>query len=140
MKINVKGYIGQDAKLREFKYTDKEGKEQTSYVTSISLAEKIRKGKNYVTVWHTITFWRNFAKAMAPCLTKGKRIEVWGEYGKVDTYAHDNKIEGTLNINAVEVEFLDKLEKPGASEPTEAELAEAMPEAELEVPDWIEQP
>lgn len=132
MKIQVKGYIGSDAKLTKF------GDRDSDYVCSFSLAEhNKRKGANgeniTVTTWHRVTLWYNFAKAMAPYLTKGRKVDVEGTLGKVETFTRGNTIESVVNIYAKEIDLDSpkQTEAPAMPEATAADLAAEAPADEV---------
>ena len=133
MKIFVKGYVGSDSDLRKF------GDGDTDYVLNVSLAEhKVKKtsdGKKVVvTTWHKVTLWRNFAKAMAPILKRGRKIFVEGEFNKVETFTRGNTIATVLNIDAKEIDLLDDPKSddaPAMPVATNEELAAEAPADEV---------
>ena len=133
MKIRVTGNIGKGgATLRKF------GEGDSDYVVNFSLGEHKKDSQgNKITVWHKVTFWRNRAKGIAPYLTQGRKVEIDGTLGKVETFTKNNEIHTVINIYANEIQWMDRkddvVEAPAA---TDAELAAEAPAEEVEEAPW----
>lgn len=119
MKVTFKGNIGKDAELRTVQIDGLD-----TSVCSFWVAENIGRGEKKTVHWHKVTLWRNYARVMAPYLKTGRRIEVSG-VAKANSYTtKDNRIVPYIDIQADEIELLDRPQPEGDTPPevTEAEV------------------
>lgn len=110
MKVTFKGNIGRDAQLRKF------GEGENDFVCSFPVGEHIKTASGTKTVWRTVTIWRSYAKAMAPWLTKGRKVFIEGKVtDKVDIYTRNNTTTATIVVYADDIDLLDKPEQDDAA-------------------------
>ena len=123
MKITFKGNIGKTAELRTVKINGEDTK-----VCSFWVAENIGRGEKKTVHWHKVTLWRKYAEVMAPFLKTGRRIEVSG-VAKASSYTTaDNRIVPYIDVQADEIELLDRPQPEGETPPEVAEGTETTTE------------
>lgn len=129
--VNFVGRITKDAELKIVKDIP-----VTNFNVAVNdrkpTAEKDANGKRVykqTTDYFQITLWRDQAKSMAPYLTKGRLIHVFGDFDLVTWVGRDNKINPTIHLTSPDIEFLDAARK---EEP--APIEQEAPAEEEELP------
>ena len=99
-KVELLGRVGADP---EMKYTA-----SGIAVTQLRLAtDRVRKGGESETDWHSIVVWDKLAEACANYVEKGQRIYVSGRLAQNSWTGDDGQRRYRTEIHAQEVVFLD---------------------------------
>ncbi len=99
-KVELLGRVGADP---EMKYTA-----NGTAVTQLRLAtDRVRKGGEAETDWHTIVVWDKLADAVAQYVQKGQRIYVAGRLAQNSWTGDDGQRRYRTEIHAQDVVFLD---------------------------------
>ena len=99
-KVELLGRVGADP---EMKYT-----QGGTAVTQLRLAtDRMRKGGEAETDWHTIVVWDRLAEAVNQYVGKGQRIYVSGRLAQNSWTGDDGQRRYRTEIHAQEVVFLD---------------------------------
>jgi len=99
-KVELLGRVGSDP---EMKYTA-----SGVAVTQLRLAtDRVRKGGEAETDWHSIVVWDKLADAVAQYVEKGQRIYVAGRLVQNSWMAEDGQRRYRTEIHAQDVVFLD---------------------------------
>ena len=99
-KVELLGRVGADP---EMKYT-----QGGTAVTQLRLAtDRVRKGGESETDWHSVVVWDKLAEAVANYVEKGQRIYVSGRLAQNSWTGDDGQRRYRTEINAQEVVFLD---------------------------------
>lgn len=103
-KLTIIGDLGRDPEMR---YTPS-GQPVTNF--SVATSNKYQKDGEWHTdtTWFRVSVWGNMAEACQKYLEKGSRVLVEGRV-KCHVYKkNDGDWDGTLEVNAQTVKFLDK--------------------------------
>ena len=99
-KVELLGRVGADP---EMKYT-----QGGTAVTQLRLAtDRVRKGGESETDWHSVVVWDKLAEAVANYVEKGQRIYVSGRLAQNSWTGDDGQRRYRTEIHAQEVVFLD---------------------------------
>ena len=99
-KVELLGRVGSDP---EMKYTA-----SSIAVTQLRLAtDRVRKGGEAETDWHSIVVWDKLADAVAQFVEKGQRIYVSGRLVQNSWTGDDGQRRYRTEIHAQDVVFLD---------------------------------
>ncbi|MYE38757.1 MAG: single-stranded DNA-binding protein [Chloroflexi bacterium] len=99
-KVELLGRVGSDP---EMKYTA-----SGIAVTQLRLAtDRVRKGGEAETDWHSVVVWDKLADAVANYVEKGQRIYVAGRLVQNSWTADDGQRRYRTEIHAQDVVFLD---------------------------------
>ena len=99
-KVELLGRVGADP---EMKYT-----QGGTAVTQLRLAtDRVRKGGEDATDWHSIVVWDKLAEAVAQYVEKGQRLYVSGRLAQNTWTGDDGQRRYRTEIHAQEVVFLD---------------------------------
>jgi single stranded DNA-binding protein len=92
-RIEVGGYVGNDAKLKEIN-----GKSVCQF--SLSSSETIRKAgeKQYETLWFNCSIWNKYGEVMAPVIKKGTKCKIAGKFTVTESVSKDGAISTYNNI------------------------------------------
>lgn len=97
-KIFIAGHLGGDPETR---FTPSGQK-----VTSFSLAENVREGKEDVTIWWRVTVWGDRFDKMMTYLKKGSAVMVWGQMRPPRIYTNkENQPAVACEVTADSIEF-----------------------------------
>ena len=98
-KITLVGNVGkQDAELRYLP--------DGTPVASFSLATTKKTGQKETTIWWKITIWRIFAEKMAPHITSGKPLIIFGEVDQIRLYQNkDGVMAFSAEVTADTIQF-----------------------------------
>ena len=104
-KIIIVGNLGRDPELR---YTP-----QGTAVCNFSVATNERRRdkageQQDITTWFRVNAWGRQAENVSKYLTKGQRVYVEGRLHVEDWTDRDGKARYTLEVNASDVQFLDR--------------------------------
>lgn len=123
-KIIIIGDLGRDPEMR---YTPA-GQPVTNF--SVATSNKYTKSDGEEvkeTVWFRISVWGGRAESCYKYLAQGSRVMVEGRV-KCHVYQKNDKTwDATLEVNASDVKFLDKLDKRGGKKDEEEEEYEDIP-------------
>jgi single-strand DNA-binding protein len=109
-KIIVVGNLGKDPELR---YTP-QGTPVCSFSIASNEKRKDRAGETQdVTTWFKVTLWGRQAETASQYLTKGRQCYVEGRLRMEEWTDRDGKQRHTLEINATDLQFLDRAEGGG---------------------------
>ena len=99
-RVELLGRVGADP---EMKYTA-----NGTAVTQLRLAtDRVRKGGEAETDWHTVVVWDKLADAVAQYVQKGQRIYVAGRLAQNSWTGDDGQRRYRTEIHAQDVVFLD---------------------------------
>ena len=99
-KVELLGRVGADPEMR---YT-----QNGTAVTQLRLAtERVRKGGEAETDWHSVVVWDKLAESVANYVEKGQRIYVSGRLAQNSWEGDDGQRRYRTEIHAQEVVFLD---------------------------------
>ena len=99
-KVELLGRVGADPEMR---YT-----QGGTAVTQLRLAtDRVRKGGESETDWHSIVVWDKLAEAVANYVEKGQRVYVSGRLVQNTWEGNDGQRRYRTEIHAQEVVFLD---------------------------------
>ena len=99
-RVELLGRVGADP---EMKYTA-----NGTAVTQLRLAtDRVRKGGEAETDWHTVVVWDKLADAVAQYVQKGQRIYVAGRLAQNSWTGDDGQRRYRTEIHAPDVVFLD---------------------------------
>ncbi len=99
-RVELLGRVGADP---EMKYTA-----NGTAVTQLRLAtDRVRKGGESETDWHTVVVWDKLADAVAQYVQKGQRIYVAGRLAQNSWTGDDGQRRYRTEIHAQDVVFLD---------------------------------
>ena len=119
MTITFMGNIGKDAQLRKVKV----GENEVS-VLSVWVAENIKKRDGSTkAIWHKVTIWGGYAKAMAQYLKSGRLVFVTGTAEAKSYTTQDNRLVPYIDVQASEIKLLDG-KKPEEDVPPEAAVTD----------------
>ena len=105
-KVELLGRVGSDP---EMKYTA-----SGIAVTQLRLAtDRVRKGGEPETDWHSIVVWDKLAEACANYVEKGQRLYVAGRLAQNSWTGDDGQRRYRTEIHAQEVVFLDSARNGG---------------------------
>ena len=107
-KVELLGRVGADP---EMKYTA-----SGTAVTQLRLAtDRVRKGGESDTDWHSIVVWDKLAEAVAQYVEKGQRLYVSGRLAQNSWEGDDGQRRYRTEIHAQEVVFLDSARNGGGN-------------------------
>ena len=107
-KVELLGRVGADPEMR---YT-----QGGTAVTQLRLAtDRVRKGGENDTDWHSIVVWDKLAEAVAQYVEKGQRLYVAGRLVQNSWEGDDGQRRYRTEIHAQEVVFLDSSRNGGGS-------------------------
>ena len=107
-KVELLGRVGADP---EMKYTA-----SGTAVTQLRLAtDRVRKGGESETDWHSIVVWDKLAEACANYVEKGQRLYVAGRLAQNSWTGDDGQRRYRTEIHAQEVVFLDSARNGGGN-------------------------
>ena len=99
-KVELLGRVGADPEMR---YTG-----SGTAVTQLRLAtDRVRKGGESETDWHSVVVWDKLAEAVANYVEKGQRLYVSGRLAQNSWTGDDGQRRYRTEIHAQEVVFLD---------------------------------
>ena len=99
-KVELLGRVGADPEMR---YTG-----SGIAVTQLRLAtDRVRKGGESETDWHSVVVWDKLAEAVANYVEKGQRLYVSGRLAQNSWTGDDGQRRYRTEIHAQEVVFLD---------------------------------
>ena len=105
-KVELLGRVGADP---EMKYT-----QGGTAVTQLRLAtDRVRKGGESDTDWHSVVVWDKLAEAVANYVEKGQRLYVAGRLVQNTWIGDDGQRRYRTEIHAQEVVFLDSAKGNG---------------------------
>ena len=106
-RVELLGRVGADP---EMKYTA-----NGTAVTQLRLAtDRVRKGGEAETDWHTVVVWDKLADAVAQYVQKGQRIYVAGRLAQNSWTGDDGQRRYRTEIHAQDVVFLDSARNGGS--------------------------
>jgi len=101
INITASGNVGKDAEVRNLNGFN-------CLIFSIASTKKV-KGES-VTQWVNCKIWGERAEKLKPYILKGTSLVVNGE-GSVNAYTkQDGSVEGNININVTDFQFMGKAE------------------------------
>lgn len=106
-QVTLLGRAGQDAELRYTAQGTAIG--SFSIATSRNIAKKDQPAQ-YVPTWHRITVWGKTAELACPAIKKGAKVFVSGEISVREWQDKDGNKKTSFEINARQVEIIQKLE------------------------------
>ena len=107
-KVELLGRVGADPEMR---YTA-----SGIAVTQLRLAtDRVRKGGESETDWHSIVVWDKLAEACANYVEKGQRLYVAGRLAQNSWTGDDGQRRYRTEIHAQEVVFLDSARNGGGN-------------------------
>ena len=99
-KVELLGRVGADPEMR---YTA-----SGTAVTQLRLAtDRVRKGGEAETDWHSVVVWDKLAEAVANYVEKGQRLYVAGRLAQNSWEGEDGQRRYRTEIHAQDVVFLD---------------------------------
>ena len=105
-KVELLGRVGAEPEMR---YT-----QGGTAVTQLRLAtDRVRKGGESETDWHSVVVWDKLAEACANYVEKGQRIYVSGRLAQNSWTGDDGQRRYRTEIHAQEVVFLDSARNGG---------------------------
>lgn len=124
-KTEIIGDLGRDPEMR---YTPT-GQAVTNFSVATTNTYTKKDGEKVKeTTWFRVSVWGNMAEACNKYLTKGSRVFVDGHV-KLRVYQKEDKTwDGTLELNASSVKFLDKLNGAPKKEQPQGEYYDNMEE------------
>ena len=99
-KVELLGRVGADPEMR---YT-----QGGTAVTLLRLAtDRVRRGGDVETDWHSVVVWEKLAEAVAQYVEKGQRVYVSGRLAQTSWEGDDGQRRYRTKIHAQDVVFLD---------------------------------
>ena len=109
-RVELLGRVGNDP---EMEYT-----QGGAAVTQLRLAtDRVRKGGETETDWHSIVVWDKLAEAVTNYVEKGQRLYVSGRLVQNTWEGDDGQRRYRTEIHAQEVVFLDSVRNGGGNGP-----------------------
>ncbi len=105
-KVELLGRVGADPEMR---YT-----QGGTAVTQLRLAtDRVRRGGENETDWHSVVVWEKLAEAVAEYVEKGQRLYVAGRLVQKSWEGDDGQRRYRTEIHAQDVVFLDSSRNGG---------------------------
>ena len=109
-KVELLGRVGAEPEMR---YT-----QGGTAVTQLRLAtDRVRKGGESETDWHSVVVWEKLAEAVAEYVQKGQRLYVAGRLVQKSWEGEDGQRRYRTEIHAQDVVFLDSARNGGGNAP-----------------------
>jgi single-strand DNA-binding protein len=115
-KIVIVGYLGRDPELR---YTP-QGTQVCNF--SVATTERRRDSAGEFqerTTWFRVTAWGRLAEVANQYLKKGSHAYIEGRLSAREYTARDGSLRTSLDVNATDIQFLDRRAAEIAGEPAE---------------------
>ena len=118
-RVELLGRVGAEP---EMKYTA-----SGIAVTQLRLAtDRVRKGSETETDWHSVVVWERLAEAVAQYVEKGQRLYVAGRLAQNSWEGDDGQRRYRTEIHAQEVVFLDSA-RSGNAGSGNAQVGDGLP-------------